>query len=93
MPFVLALVFLSGCAAIDGRIQEGGGHPYLGVRGDAYSVAHPGDAVDPFLPPFCVFDMPFSFVVDTLCLPYDLAKQSSAKKFDPHGSAPPHRGD
>src|SRR5438034_7611652 len=58
LSFGLLPVLISGCAAIGGRIDEGGGHPYLGVRGDAYSVAHPGDAMDPLEVPFCILDMP-----------------------------------
>lgn len=75
----------SGCAAIHGRIDEGAGHPYIGTCGDAYSIGHPGQSGDPLVPIFCVFDLPFSFIVDTLCLPYDVTKESKEKKFDPHG--------
>jgi len=80
----VALPLLPGCAAINGRIQDGGGHPYLGAQGDFYSVTHPGDAQDPLTTPFAAIDMPFSFIIDTLCLPYDLTKQGKTKKFDPH---------
>jgi uncharacterized protein YceK len=76
---------LSGCAAISARIDDvGGGGPYIGVRGDGYALAHPGESGDPLLVPFCILDLPFSFVVDTLCLPYDLVEAGKAKKFDPH---------
>jgi len=78
------LPLLAGCAAINGRIQEGSGHPYLGAKGDFYSVTHPGDAQDPLTTPFAAIDMPFSAIIDTICLPYDLSKEGKTKKFDPH---------
>jgi uncharacterized protein YceK len=78
-------VLLSGCASISARIDdEGGGGPYIGVRGDAYALAHPGETGDAMVPIFCVFDLPFSFIVDTVCLPYDLVEADKSKKFDPH---------
>jgi Protein of unknown function (DUF1375) len=40
--------------------------------------------MDPLEVPFCILDMPFSFIVDTLCLPYDVVKAGKARHFDPH---------
>ena len=70
------LVLLSGCAAISSRVNNGAGRPYAGLRDDAHYLAHPPEADMPLLQPLNMLDMPFSFVVDTLCLPYDLMKHS-----------------
>ena len=75
MLFCLLLVLTSGCAAIGTRASKGAGRPYAGVREDAHYLAHPSEADYPALQPLNVIDMPFSFVVDTLCLPYDLVEE------------------
>lgn len=70
----LLVLIASGCAAIGTRVSKGGGRPYAGVREDAYYLANPSEADHPALQPLNIVDMPFSFVVDTLCLPYDLVE-------------------
>ena len=72
--YTALLVLSSGCAAIGTRVSNGAGRPYAGVQEDAYYLAHPSEADMPALQPLNVLDMPFSFVADTLCLPYDLVK-------------------
>jgi len=69
-----SLAFVSGCAAIGARERDGAGRPFAGVRDDAYYLAHPREADKPALQPLNIIDLPFSFVVDTLLLPYDLIK-------------------
>jgi uncharacterized protein YceK len=81
-------VLLSGCAAIESRNIDGGGRPYIGTRTDAYHVAHPAEGDTLGEPIFCAVDLPFSFVIDTICLPYDWIERSEAKKFDPHHDTP-----
>jgi len=72
--FCFAAISGSGCAAIGTRASKGGGRPYAGVCEDAYYLANPSEADHPALQPLNVFDMPFSFIVDTFCLPYDLVE-------------------
>ena len=79
------LLLLSGCAAISSRVNNGAGRPYAGLRDDAHYLAHPSEADMPFLQPLNLLDMPFSLVVDTFCLPYDLMKHGS----QPNKIAPP----
>ena len=74
LTLCLLAVVASGCAAIGTRVSKGGGRPYAGVSEDAHYLAHPSEADHPALQPLNVLDMPFSFVVDTLCLPYDLVE-------------------
>lgn len=76
-------IALCGCAAINARETDGAGRPYIGVRSDAYAVAHPSEAPRPLCWPFCALDLPFSFAVDTVCLPYDLAERDRSKTFNP----------
>lgn len=80
-------MIISGCAAIEARERGTAGEPYVGVRADAYGVAHPSQTDNVFLPPMCALDMPFSFVVDTICLPYDLSQADKSKPFDPYHPA------
>jgi uncharacterized protein YceK len=60
------------------RENHGAGKPYAGVRAEAHYLAHPSEADYPDLQFLGVLDMPFSFVVDTVCLPYDLVKTKTA---------------
>lgn len=76
-------IFLCGCAAINTRETDGAGRPYIGVRSDAYAVSHPAQAPRPLWVPFMALDIPFSFAVDTICLPYDLIERDRSKTFDP----------
>jgi uncharacterized protein YceK len=76
--------FFCGCAAIEARNIDGGGRPYIGTRTDAYHVSHPAEADTLGEPIFCAVDLPFSCVIDTICLPYDLVERGKVKKFDPH---------
>lgn len=76
-------VALCGCAAINARETDGAGRPYIGVCSDAYAVAHPSQAPRPLSWPFAILDLPFSFGVDTICLPYDLVERNRAKTFNP----------
>ena len=73
---LLLMVTVIGCAAIGSRENEGAGRPYAGVRDDVYYLAHPSEADQPALQFFNVIDLPFSFLVDTVCLPWDLAAET-----------------
>jgi uncharacterized protein YceK len=76
MFFCLASLVMSGCAAITTR--EGGiGGPYSGVRSDAYYIANPSAADDPGSQILDIADMPFSFLADTVCLPFDLLSNNN----------------
>ena len=69
----LLLAVLPGCAAIGARESGEAARPYAGIRDDSYYLVHPSEADVPVLQLLNILDMPFSFVVDTVCLPYDLA--------------------
>ena len=70
----LLFAFSTGCAAIGARENKGAGVVFAGVRNDVYYLIHPSQADYPFLQPLNLLDMPFSFAIDTICLPYDLLK-------------------
>jgi uncharacterized protein YceK len=67
------LIVLSGCAAIGARDRDGAGRSFAGVRDDWHYLVHPSEADMPSLQPLNILDMPFSFVVDLVCWPYDLS--------------------
>jgi uncharacterized protein YceK len=69
----ILLFALSGCAAIGARERDGAGRSFAGVRDDWHYLAHPSEADMPALQPLNILDMPFSFVADFFCWPYDLA--------------------
>jgi uncharacterized protein YceK len=87
--FLLVVPLLSGCAAIESRNIDGGGRPYIGTRTDAYHVSHPAEADTMGEPIFCAFDLPFSMVIDTVCLPYDVIEKKKTKAFNPQKPVPP----
>lgn len=70
---LLLLCLHTGCASIGAREQDGAGRSFAGVRNDAHYLAHPSEADQPGLQFMNIFDLPFSAVVDTLLLPYDLS--------------------
>jgi uncharacterized protein YceK len=70
----LLLVISSGCAAIGARESDGAGRSFAGVRDDWHYLVHPSEADYPALQLLNIIDMPFSFVVDFVCWPYDLCK-------------------
>lgn len=74
IPWWVLLFLVSGCASIGARNRDGAGRPYAGVRDDIHYLMHPQEADKPVLQPFNIVDLPFSFVVDTLLLPYDLSR-------------------
>ena len=91
--YAIPLFFLfTGCASIDSRSKEYGYYIspgiYPGVRTDVKQI---GDIAkgraDPFIQsaafivmPVSLLDVPFSFVLDTLLLPYDISKNSKNKE-------------
>jgi uncharacterized protein YceK len=89
-PVYLCLLFsVAGCASIGTRQREGAGRPYAGVREDIYYLAHPEEADKPALQSLNVIDLPFSFLLDTLLLPYDLSRQTKhAEPSDPPNDGP-----
>jgi len=64
----LLLFLVAGCGSIDSH-WEGNHKAFVGTRYDADQLAHYSQDSD-FV---AALDMPLSFVVDTLFLPYDLA--------------------
>ena len=71
-----------GCASFRAR-EDDGARPYVGVRVDAYGLAHPSQANNWLEWPMCAFDLPLSFVLDTICLPYDVVQAKRTPTFDP----------
>ena len=72
-------LILGGCAAVGSKENNGAGKLYAGVCEDSYYLTHPSKADYPALQPLNILDLPFSFVVDTVCLPYDLSKPAGTK--------------
>ncbi len=76
---MLSLIALlcSGCGTVAGHDDQGtmGGVThgvYRGVRTDWQWIAHPKPETEIGIPLYCL-DVPFSFVGDTLLLPFDAA--------------------
>jgi uncharacterized protein YceK len=92
-----AIVFSCvGCASITNR----GGHnnkpvTYPGVRaanefiGKARGEKSEFGSLMRFQSAFFILDWPFSFVVDTLCLPFDLARVAGYREGDHNHSVEP----
>ncbi|WHS62531.1 YceK/YidQ family lipoprotein [Pseudomonas sp. G2-4] len=74
----LAMALLTGCATINESSSYGhmcGLHPYCGVTVDMAIIkdSTTGNAgAMSALAPFAIIDLPFSFVADTLILPYTI---------------------
>jgi len=79
----LLLLLAAGCGSIDTR-WEGNHKAFVGTRFDANQVAHYSHESD-FV---AALDIPLSFVVDTLFLPYDLAAGESEVSHDSTGAPP-----
>src|SRR5579859_4692410 len=62
----------AGCSSIYDRESNIRQRPYAGVRDDAHFLVHPGESDIPPMQWANVFDMPFSALLDTAFLPYDL---------------------
>ena len=68
------LIAGSGCASIAAHNKEPrNARAYPGVRDDAYFLTHPHEADMPVIQWLCIFDLPFSALIDTILLPGDLA--------------------
>ncbi|HEX4645391.1 MAG TPA: YceK/YidQ family lipoprotein [Verrucomicrobiae bacterium] len=67
-----AILFCTGCTAIYNRESSIRQRPYAGVRDDVYYLAHPREADLPPMQWANAFDLPFSALLDTAFLPYDL---------------------
>ena len=63
-----AAFLVSGCASWGAHSEGPRSDIYPGVRADAHSLAHP--KADDSEPVLSAIDLPFSFVWDTLCLPF-----------------------
>lgn len=73
---VVVLFLFTGCGSISSRWRGERG-PYVGVKLSAETVSHfnhEGELI------MAAIDIPFSAVVDTLCLPYDLTGDESAQR-------------
>ena len=85
LSLAAALVVLTGCGSISSRWRGDRGAAYPGVKLATESGTHystEGEWIS-------FFDIPLSAVVDTLFLPYDLAKTSSATPDSTASGAPP----
>ncbi len=77
---MLSPLFLSGCGTISTFVQEDYYYPYDGVFLDIWAICMSSDLydcnVDAYWSPgelvIACFDLPFSFVADTLLLPYSV---------------------
>jgi uncharacterized protein YceK len=66
---MLCAAFLgTGCASLGAHSEGPRSDIYPGVRADAHSVTHP--KAEDSAPVLSAIDLPFSFVWDTLCLPF-----------------------
>jgi uncharacterized protein YceK len=75
---LILLMVLTGCCTMAAHSDSGPGvpGPYAGVRGYAVYVAHSADMNLKEFPGqiLLYFDLPFSFVLDTLLLPLDITE-------------------
>ncbi|WP_234407908.1 MULTISPECIES: YceK/YidQ family lipoprotein [Pseudomonas] len=76
------MALLTGCATVNESSSYGhmcGLHPYCGVTVDLEIIkGHDNAGAMSALTPFAVIDLPFSFVADTLILPYTIFHMKSA---------------
>ena len=96
------LALLVGCISFTSRDNQRG-HPYTGVNSDLYMIrcAWVGETKDEKIPmyqrvplativtTFCLIDMPFSFVADTLFLPIDLMSKPTDFHLTPTSECKP----
>ncbi|MGK3118692.1 YceK/YidQ family lipoprotein [Pseudomonas corrugata] len=84
MLTVMTMALLTGCATVNESSSYGhmcGLHPYCGVTVDLEIIKGAADdhaGAMSALTPFAVIDLPFSFVADTLILPYTIFHMKSA---------------
>ncbi len=78
---ILTLFCFAGCASIKYRTSDYGSYRegiYPGVREDVHNIMTGGDCMDICFPTvnriLYTLDTPLSFVLDTICLPYDAFK-------------------
>lgn len=74
LALMVALLLLTGCGSLASRWRGQRGEAYPGVKMDVEHATHyttEGEWI-------ALFDVPLSAIVDTLFLPYDLSKPSSA---------------
>jgi uncharacterized protein YceK len=71
---VLSTTFFVGCNSLDYHANGEESRVYPATRGDAVGLAeaHSTGMYAPWIFGYSAIDMPFSFVVDTLCLPSDI---------------------
>ena len=68
---LIAVLGLNGCMALGGTFLEKTCYKvYIGTRLDASCITSGGHNVANA--PFCLIDLPFSFVLDTVFLPYTI---------------------
>jgi uncharacterized protein YceK len=87
------VTFLTGCCTMVAHNDHSGRAPgpYAGVRGYAVLVAHSADMNLKEYPEqiLMYFDLPFSFVLDTLLLPLDIMDKCK----EPHDNKPGKKDD
>jgi uncharacterized protein YceK len=66
------LLSCAGCSSIYDRESSIRQRPYAGARDDVYYLIHPREADVPPMQWANVIDLPFSALLDTAFLPYDL---------------------
>jgi uncharacterized protein YceK len=78
------LVNLAGCVSIDSRSHGGCRGLYPGVTEDIVIIKTGGACMDICFPTaeriFSIIDLPFSFALDTICLPFDAFQKCEKKE-------------
>lgn len=70
VPVLLLIVLLNGCATVIGMNERNDTDLiYIGTRIDASAIVGDGIYSDAFRP-FAIIDLPLSFALDTLFLPF-----------------------
>lgn len=79
LPCLLALVLLNGCAAVEARREDGAAEFYAGTRENVEQLRSPSDEDRVLRRLMYVVDLPFSALLDTLLIPVDYFRRSSAE--------------
>ncbi|MEO6994762.1 MAG: YceK/YidQ family lipoprotein [Lacunisphaera sp.] len=83
VTLTLFTIAASGCASIGARQGAQEHKPYQGVNDDVHYLANPSEADHPSLQWLNIIDLPFSAVLDTILLPFDLAGKHDGDQIAP----------
>jgi uncharacterized protein YceK len=99
-PSMVALCLLAGCGAIQVRSQYGTPPPYSGVQYDVSGLSQVPHCVATatdwltgvnalIITPALLVDLPLSFLVDTLFLPWEMRSEQGGWRPPPSDLCPP----